>query len=143
MKSNTESALIGQEEGGGKVINISSLYNYLSRLRDGRKPRGLRYSLVTILVLIILAKLCGQDHPSGIADWAQQRTEYLVEVLKVKHKRFPRIDVYARRFPKGRHTLDLGPGTYCVFGCTKESEPLEPRTVLGSGKRDGLDWLFE
>jgi len=57
----------------GFVIDIGSLYAQLEQLKDSRKPRGLRYPLVTVLVLFVLAKLCGQDQVSGIAEWVQHR----------------------------------------------------------------------
>jgi len=54
--------------------------DYLKRLKGGR---GIRYRLEVILALFILAKLCGQDKPYGIADWLQQRREYLVKALQL------------------------------------------------------------
>ncbi len=50
------------------VFSLSSSYGYLAMLTDRRKRRGVRYSLATILVLAILAKLCGQDRTYGSAD---------------------------------------------------------------------------
>ena len=87
---------VAPEKAEGKIISLDSLKSYLERLKDGRKPRGKRYDLPTILILIIFAKLCGQDKPSGIADWAQQRSGYLVEVLNVKKKRMPHHSTYRR-----------------------------------------------
>lgn len=80
----------------GVIFNISSLYAYLLRIHDQRKRRGIRYSLVTILVVLILAKLCGLDKPYAIADWAQNRSEYLVEVLRLKRTRLPHHSTYRR-----------------------------------------------
>lgn len=87
---------VAPEKAEGKIISLDSLKSYLERLKDSRKPRGKRYDLPTILILIIFAKLCGQDKPSGIADWAQQRSDYLVEVLNVKKKRMPHHSTYRR-----------------------------------------------
>ena len=50
------------------VFSLGSLYAYLAKLTDRRKRRGVRYSLATVLVLVLLAKLCGQDKSSGFAD---------------------------------------------------------------------------
>jgi hypothetical protein len=96
MESNTT---VGND--CGKVISVDNLYSYLQGLTDGRKPRGLRYKLATILILIILAKMCGQNKPSGIADWAQLRAEYLVEALQVKRKRMPHHSTYRRILQDG------------------------------------------
>jgi predicted transposase YbfD/YdcC len=97
MESNTTAILTGdQEQPGAKIINIEHLISYLKRIKDDRKRRGIRYSLEVILVLIILAKLCGQNKVYGMADWAQQRSEYLTEVMKLERKRLPHDSTYRR-----------------------------------------------
>ena len=83
-------------QGTGLIINVGSLYSYLTKLTDSRKRRGIRYSLATIVLILILAKLCGQDKAYGIADWAQQRSAFLGEVLDLKHKRLPHHTTYRR-----------------------------------------------
>ena len=80
----------------GILFDIGSLYQYLERLSDIRKPRGLRYRLATILVLIILAKLGGEDHPTGIAEWAKHREKQLVQVLKLPYPKVPHHSTYRR-----------------------------------------------
>ena len=55
---------------GGIIYEAGSLYSRFQEVPDPRKARGKRYELVTLLVLIFLAKLCGQDRPVEIADWA-------------------------------------------------------------------------
>jgi predicted transposase YbfD/YdcC len=78
------------------IFSLSSLYSYLAQLTDRRKRRGIRYPLATILVVLILAKLCGQDKAYGIADWAQQRRTFLVEALRLKRGRLPHHTTYRR-----------------------------------------------
>lgn len=80
----------------GVVFSISSLYAYLLRIHDRRKRRGIRYNLATILIVLILAKLCGQDRPYAIADWAQNRSEFLGKVLRLKRTRLPHHTTYRR-----------------------------------------------
>lgn len=87
MESNT---------GEGIVFDVGSLYAQFRTLQDMRKPRGLRYSLALVLVLIVLAKVCGEDQPSGIADWAKHRTDQLVELLKLSRKKMPHHSTYRR-----------------------------------------------
>jgi predicted transposase YbfD/YdcC len=65
-------------------------------MKDKRKRRGIRYQLVTVLVMMVLAKLCGEDTPSGIADWVKHRGEQFLEMLKLKHKRMPHHSTYRR-----------------------------------------------
>lgn len=82
--------------GTGFVFDMGSLYAHLRTLTDTRQPRGVRYQLETVLTLLVLAKLCGEDRPSGIADWAQHRTPWLVEALALTYPRLPHHSTYRR-----------------------------------------------
>ncbi len=82
--------------GEGQFFDVGSLYGRLCELRDKRKPKGLRYRLETILVIMILAKLCGEDNPSAIAEWAKHRTELLCEALQLERKTMPHHSTYRR-----------------------------------------------
>ena len=75
--------------GTERVFDVGSLYSKFCGLSDKRKPKGLRYRLETILVVMTLAKICGEDNPSGIADWAKHRTELLCEALKLERRSMP------------------------------------------------------
>lgn len=88
MKSNTK--------GEGVVFDVGSLYAQLQGLQDRRKPRGKRYPLVAILVMMVMAKLCGEDTPSGIADWVKYRAEQFIDMLKLKRKNMPPHSTYRR-----------------------------------------------
>lgn len=102
MKSNTgEPKSVGTQPASGVVFSIDSLYAFLLKLSDRRKRRGIRYSLATVLVLLILAKLCGQNKPYGIAEWAKNRSEFLVEALQLKRSDLPHHSTY-------RRILDIG-----------------------------------
>ena len=59
MESSTEGSQTERAE--GKIIDVGHLLAYLQTVKDGRKRRGVRYRLEIILVLFILAKLCGQN----------------------------------------------------------------------------------
>jgi len=93
MESNT---IDEQGEPKAKIINVGDLLSYLERIKDGRKRRGIRYDLRTILMIFILAKLCGQNKIYGIADWAQQRSSFLVAAMQLKRKRLPHHSTYRR-----------------------------------------------
>jgi len=82
--------------GTEEIYDIGSLYAYFETLSDSRKPRGVRYSLALILLLMVLAKLCGENHPSGIAEWVAHRAEKLVELLQLKRKSMPHHSTYRR-----------------------------------------------
>jgi predicted transposase YbfD/YdcC len=99
MESNTNTRLAVQTEAPtGRVFSVGHLLDYLKRVKDGRKRRGRRYSVEIILVLFILAKMCGENKVYGIADWVQLRSEYLIEALdlKLKRKRLPHHSTYRR-----------------------------------------------
>ena len=85
----------------GKVINLSSLYNRLQGLTDRRKARGKRYALATILLGMFLAKLCGEDKPSGIAEWVTLRGKWIASVLGLKRKSMPSHHTYRRTLADG------------------------------------------
>jgi predicted transposase YbfD/YdcC len=87
MESNTHA---------GNVFEVGSIYARFQTLSDKRKRKGLRYSLALILLIIMLAKACGENHPSGIADWAKHRTELLVELLGLERKKMPHHSTYRR-----------------------------------------------
>ena len=80
----------------GVVIDVNSLYAHFGTLKDSRKPKGLRYELAVILVMITMAKICGQDTSSGIADWVKHRAEQFIETLKLKRKSMPHHSTYRR-----------------------------------------------
>ncbi len=82
--------------GEEQFFDVGSLYARFRELEDKRKPKGLRYRLETILVVMILAKLCGEDNPSAIAEWAKHRTEMLCEALKLERKTMPHHSTYRR-----------------------------------------------
>jgi predicted transposase YbfD/YdcC len=80
----------------GIVIDLDSLFAALAKLRDRRDARGLRYALVTVLVFIVLAKLCGEDHLRGIAQWVELRKEDLAEALGLSKLQAPHATTYSR-----------------------------------------------
>lgn len=80
----------------GRVINLGSLYQRFQGLTDKRKAKGKRYRLEMILLGMFLAKLCGEDKPSGIAEWVGLRREWLAEVLSLKRKAMPSHHTYRR-----------------------------------------------
>src|SRR4029078_4065486 len=80
----------------GQLFDVGSLSAEFSQLSDSRKARVKRYPLAMILTLIVLAKVCGEDKPSGIAEWVKHRMGWLCEVLKLGWKRMPHHSSYER-----------------------------------------------
>jgi predicted transposase YbfD/YdcC len=84
------------ESNTGQVINLGSLYRRFAELKDKRKAKGKRYALATILLGIFLAKLCGEDKPSGIAEWVELRGVWIAQVLGLQRKSMPSHHTYRR-----------------------------------------------
>lgn len=78
----------------GFIIDVGSLFECLSRLVDRRCARGKRYSLVTVLSFLVLAKLAGQDRLYGISQWVRHRKEPLAEVFHLSVPRAPCANTY-------------------------------------------------
>jgi len=95
MKYSIDESKVGVSE-NGVVYELGSVYERLWGLSDVRKPQGKRYSLVTILMLILLAKLSGQDKPVEIADWAKNNQAKLVDLLKLERDKMPNHNTYRR-----------------------------------------------
>jgi predicted transposase YbfD/YdcC len=87
MESNTEA---------GQVIDVGSLYTELSKLTDHRDARGIRYQLVDIIAFMLIAKLSGEDRPSGIAEWVMHRIDLLTTALQIERKSAPHHSTYRR-----------------------------------------------
>ena len=60
-----------------------SLAHHFARLSDQRHKRGVRYPLAPLLVMLVLAKLCGADNPLEIAQWVEYRAAWLKEALQL------------------------------------------------------------
>jgi hypothetical protein len=82
----------------GIAYSIGSLYDRFQHITDPRKAKGKQYSLVTLLVLIFLAKLCGKDNPVEMADWAKNEAEELSRILGLSRSQMPHHNTYRRVF---------------------------------------------
>ena len=69
------------EEGGCRLLNIGELYVALEQVNDKRRARGKRYTIGILLIVVILAKLSGEDTPYGMAEWAKLRSKQLQELF--------------------------------------------------------------
>jgi len=82
----------------GVIYEAGSLIAHLEKVCDPRQARGKRYHLTTLLVIIFMAKLCGQDTPVEIADWGRNHAEALAEGLKLKRSWTPHHNTIRRVF---------------------------------------------
>lgn len=75
------------------VFDLADLSAHLSQLTDPRDRRGKIYPLGMVLTLIILAKLAGEDKPSGITEWIRLRRDAFVSIFGCKHNRMPCLNI--------------------------------------------------
>lgn len=75
---------------------MGSVYEGLCKLTDIRKAKGKQYALEMVLLIVVMAKLCGEDKPLGIAEWAQHRQEEIVQLLCLNWVRMPSHHTYRR-----------------------------------------------
>lgn len=68
---------IETEKSEGQLLNIGELYNTLEQVPDNRQQKGKRYTIGILLMVVILGKLCGENTPYGIAEWAKMRASEL------------------------------------------------------------------
>lgn len=117
------------------VIDSGSLYDHFTKVKDKRKKRGVRYQLPTVLLLIVLAKICGEDKPYGIADWVQCRKEMLLEVLQLKYPRLPDHSTYERILASHESEIDQAVSDYLgKLPAVEQSQiiTLDGKTIRGT-----------
>lgn len=76
--------------------NNKSVVSIFAEMTDQRKPKGVRYQFQPLLILLSLAKLCDQDTPSEISDWAKNREDLLKAKLDLNWKRMPSQSTWQR-----------------------------------------------
>lgn len=73
---------IDPDQTEGRLLNIGELYEALSSTKDKRNEKGQRYTIEILLIVVILAKLCGENTPYGIAEWAKVRKKELQRLFR-------------------------------------------------------------
>ena len=136
---NTETATVAYS-GEALLFDVGSLCAHFSHLVDGRKARGKRYSLVTLLMLMIVAKLCGQDTPEAMADWAQQRVDALVEILQLKRRTMPHATTLGRVLRKAIEPAALEREMRTYFEQQVAVQNAPQRCIDGKQIR-GTEWV--
>jgi hypothetical protein len=80
----------------GLIYNLGSLYDYFAGIEDTRSNHGKQYPLRMLLTWMLLAKLGGEDKPSGIAEWIAHRNEIWVEYQLTGKEKTPSHMTYRR-----------------------------------------------
>lgn len=73
----------------GIVFDLGDLRCYLNQLSDSRDKRGKVYDVGTLLTMIVLARLSGEDKPYGIFEWLRHWREELVEIFGLQRGQTP------------------------------------------------------
>lgn len=122
----------------GIEFDMGSVYARLNKLTDIRKAKGKRYSLTTILMIILMAKLCGEDTAMGIADWAKNRQAELVGMLCLKRSTMPNHNTYRRllAYVVYQEEIERLVGEHNQEGEHGEIYALDGKAIRGVRKKD-------
>ena len=83
------------------LFDLDALYTCLQTIPDHRDRRGIRYSLASLLMIGVLAKLAGQDSSRGMAHWAKLRTHELSQLFHLKRECMPHYSTWSRVLGQG------------------------------------------
>jgi len=78
------------------LFDLEQLYRCLQTVPDRRKRRGRRYPLAALLMIVVLAKLAGQDSSRAIAHWAKLRKHELSRLFQLKRQAMPHYSTWSR-----------------------------------------------
>lgn len=122
----------------GVEFDMGSVYARLGKLTDTRQDKGKRYSLTTLLMIVIMAKLCGEDTATGIADWAKNRKTELVEILGLKRSTMPHHNTYRRllAYVIYQEEIERLVGEHHQQGTYGEIYALDGKAIRGVRKKD-------
>lgn len=117
-------------------MTLSSLAEVFADIPDQRKPKGRRYALPPLLILLSLAKFCQQDTPAALTDWVCHRGDLLKEKLALAWKRRPSASTWQRWLGQNipAAVLDEKVGAYFqVLSATdKQLYNLDGKVVCGT-----------
>lgn len=122
----------------GMEFDRGSVYDRLRQLTDVRKAKGKRYRLETVLMIVVLAKLCGCDRPIEIAEWASNHREYLVKLMCLERETLPHYNTYRRIMAYGVYQKEIDGlvGEYNRGGLHGNVYALDGKAIRGMRKKD-------
>ena len=129
----------GQEiSAEGVVYDQGSIYGRLQSLTDLRKARGKRYSLTTVLMMVLLAKLSGANSPTEIAEWGVYHQSEVEAMLRIQPKRMPERSTYRRILAYKVYETEVERlvGEYNQDGERGSICALDGKALLGRSKRE-------
>lgn len=122
----------------GIEFDKGSVYDRLCKLTDVRKAKGKQYSLETLLMIILMAKLCGENTPVEIADWAKYRQDELIKILHLSRPKMPHHNTYRRILAYKVYVEEIERlvGEYNQPGEHGQVYALDGKAVRGMRKKD-------
>jgi predicted transposase YbfD/YdcC len=122
----------------GIEFDLGSVYARLGKLTDIRKAKGKRYSLIAILMVVLMAKLCGEDKPMGIADWAKNRQAELIKLLGLERQSLPNHNTYRRILAHAMYEDEIERlvGEYNQEGEHGDVYAMDGKAIRGMRKKD-------
>jgi len=125
-------------DANGVEFDRDSVYDRFCQLTDTRKAKGKRYRLETVLMIIVLAKLCGCDRPMDIAEWASNHRDQLVKLLCLERTTLPHYNTYRRIMAHGvyQEEIESVVGRYNQDGPHGKVYALDGKAIRGMRKKD-------
>ena len=109
---------------------LPSLWDYLLKVADFRKNQGKRYQLASILVLGIVATLCGYKSYGAMAEWGENYGAELAKKLGMKNGKTPSVGTFFTVFSKiDKNSLETQVGLWCS-DTIQRLEKDKPKTAL-------------
>jgi len=126
------------------IFDKGSVYDRLHRLSDLRKARGKRYSLVTVLMIILMAKLCGANTPTEIGEWGENHKEEIIRLLKLKRGRVPEQSTYRRMMAYKVYVEEVERlvGEYNQQGPHGAIYALDGKALRGMRQKEETGWEY-
>jgi predicted transposase YbfD/YdcC len=130
----------------GVLYDVGSVYERLSKLTDMRKAKGKLYRLETVLMIVLLAKLSGEDTPLGMAEWGKHRQAELVQLLCLSRARMPSHHTIRRIMAQVvyQEEMERVVGEYNQGGAHGEVYALDGKAPRGMRQKDeeGSEYLL-
>jgi predicted transposase YbfD/YdcC len=128
----------------GVVYDTGSVYDRLHKLTDLRKAKGKRYSLVTVLMILVLAKLCGANTPTEIAEWGENHKEEMIGLLKLKRSSMPEQSTYRRvmAYKVYLEEVERLVGEYNQQGAHGEIYAMDGKALRGMHQKEETGWEY-
>ncbi|GAC1637848.1 MAG: ISAs1 family transposase [Herpetosiphon sp.] len=109
------------------AVDLTALSAHLAPLVDQRKRRGIRYPLVPLLLVAVLAKLAGYSRLADIAAWAQLRARELAQVLDLDRPTMPHYTTWSRLLGRAVDPVALTTLLQQFFAAPQQTNLVAPR----------------